>query len=106
MANLHIAQRKLDDAKQVANKIIDQAVLCGNRLWVVLGNLALMKVKTLQNHYIGVAESLDSLIGMVDNFDESLCQFMRTAALLNAAISEEARLANKSKSSIAMKAIK
>lgn len=102
MANLHVGQRKLEEAKQVGKKLIDQAAACNSRLWLMLGNLALMKVKTLQSHFMGVAESLDILTDMLGDFDESFGHFVQTAVLLNDAMTEEARLANISKSSIAI----
>ena len=89
MARLHLCQRKLDETKQLGVKIIEQANLCGNYVWLLHGKLTIIRGETAQGYVDEVGDKLEELISLEQHFDDSLGHYLRTALLVNKIMSTE-----------------
>lgn len=86
---LHVAQRKLDEAKQIGRKMVEQSHNCGNFVWILLGYLSVVKAELLQGQIKGVAEKLQILEEIQGNYNEFVIQFIKTAKMLTECLDRE-----------------
>lgn len=95
ICNLHVAQRKLDETKQIGKKMVEQSETIGNSVWILHGYLSVIRAELLQGQIKGVAEKLLILEGIQGNYNEFVVQFIKTAKFLTESLLREEALNKK-----------
>lgn len=83
LALLHMNQRKLDEPKLLAIKLVDQAQACGNMVWLFMGHLTGARADLAGGQLVGTGLRLEKLKELLPIFDEFVAHFVKTALLLH-----------------------
>lgn len=83
LAELHMVQRKMDEPKQLAVKMIDQATESGNTAWLFLGHLTAARADLAAGQFAGCGLKLKRLAEMLKDVDEFVGHFVETALLMH-----------------------
>lgn len=94
LAELHMVQRKMDEPKQLAVKLVDQATESGNTAWLFLGHYTAARAELAAGQLAGCGAKLNYLADMLMDVDEFVGHFVRTALLMHENQTEADREAN------------
>lgn len=83
LAQLHMSQRKLDEPKLLAIRLVDQAQACGNMVWLFMGHLTGARADFAGGQLVGTGARLGKLKELLPIFDEFVAHFVKTAQLLH-----------------------
>lgn len=94
LAELHMVQRKMDEPKQLAIKLIDQATASENIAWLFLGHLTAARADLAGGHLAGCGAKLNRLADMIIDVNEFVGHYVRTALLMHENQTEAERQAH------------
>lgn len=92
IANLHVAERNLDEAVQMGKHMLEQALLCDNKLWEFLSLLVIVRAKSVLGQLGIVQKKLSSMYDMKDHLDTTIRHFVQTAIKVNECLVEIAAM--------------
>lgn len=83
LATLHIAERKFDETRAQATKLVQSAQQCKNRVWELIGLLLGARIDIVSSSFVLAGQKIEAMKTIAPVFDDCTKHFIDTACLVH-----------------------